>query len=332
MTTGKVILISFFGILLILSALILIQFSQKAYITKDFNRDIFGSDMQTIALTDSDNLIISSSQIDVKYIHSGNLKVKLSNPLNLKHPACKDLQDEEIQVPINAYLIHHKQYGYFLIDSGSDASYLDNPYGHMNGFLVPFFVPKTELVQQNAIENQIPAEVLKEIKGVFFTHLHSDHTAGLPALPGNLIYIAGKGEKSYAAEWFIDFNHFSRSDTMFMLDFTTDYAKTFPIGKAIDIFGDQTVWAISTPGHSNGHVSYLINREDNPVFIAGDACILNKNLELGVGSGTSAADSDQDQETLNKIRAFIESNQNVEVWCGHDFPKSIEPAYRITLQ
>lgn len=319
----RVVYMSILGILLTLCLLIFLQFSRKAYDTKDFNRDIFGPDLNTIENTDSVNLIISSSLIDVRYIHSGYLNVRLSNPLNLEHPVCRDIQDEDIQIPINAYLVHHKKYGYFLFDSGSDASYANNAYGRMKGCLLPLFVPKTELESVNAIENQIPEDVLKEIKGVFFTHLHPDHTVGLPALPDNLIYVAGKGERSYSAKWLIDFNHYKKSDIIYMLDFTKSDSKTFPIGKAIDIFGDQTVWAISTPGHSKGHVSYLINREDSPVLIAGDACILNKNLELGVGSGTSAADKKQDQETLSKICAFIESNPNVEVWCGHDYPKSI---------
>ncbi len=322
MTRGNVILISIIGILLILCLFIFMLFSRKAYNTKDFNQNIFSSHLDTIENSDSDNLIISSPIVDVKYINSGNLKVRLSNPLNLKHSACKNMKDEDVQLPINAYLIHHKKYGYFLIDSGCETSYVDNAYGPMRGLLLPFFVPETNLTLINAIENQLSNEVLNNLKGVFFTHLHPDHTAGLPALPDNLIYVAGKGEKSYSAKWFIEFNHFKRSDTMYMLDFDKIDTKEFSIGKAIDIFGDQTVWAISTPGHSKGHVSYLINREDSPVLIAGDACILNKNLELEVGSGTSAADKEQDQKTLNKICTFLKNNPNVEVWCGHDFPKS----------
>jgi glyoxylase-like metal-dependent hydrolase (beta-lactamase superfamily II) len=80
------------------------------------------------------------------------------------------------------------------------------------------------------------------------------------------------------------------------------------------------VWAISTPGHSKGHISYLINCEDRPVFLAGDACIINKSLELGVGPGTSSADKKLAQKTLDKIGAFIKNNPSVEVWCGHEVP------------
>ena len=70
----------------------------------------------------------------------------------------------------------------------------------------------------------------------------------------------------------------------------------------------------------NDNFSITINRQDHPVLIAGDACILNKSLEIGVGSGTSSADIEQAQKTLDKIRSFIKDNPHVEVWCGHDFP------------
>jgi glyoxylase-like metal-dependent hydrolase (beta-lactamase superfamily II) len=295
--------------------------NHKTYMIKNFNRKILSPDLNSIENSASNNLIISSPSVEVQYIHSGNLEVNLSNPLNLKHPSCSGINNEEIQVPINAYLLHHKKYGYFLIDTGCESAYTDNAYGPMKGLLLSLFVPKTKLEPYKAIENQLSEEVLHNLKAVFFTHLHADHTSGLPALPENLIYIAGKGEKSYSVKGLIDFQHFRKSDTVYMLDFDKEISETFPIGKAIDIFGDQTVWAISTPGHSKGHVSYLINREDRPVLIAGDACILNKSLELGVGSGTSSADSEQDQKTIDKIVTFIKNNPNVEVWCGHDFPK-----------
>jgi glyoxylase-like metal-dependent hydrolase (beta-lactamase superfamily II) len=106
-----------------------------------------------------------------------------------------------------------------------------------------------------------------------------------------------------------------------MIDFNTELGQTFPIGKSVDVFGDQTLWAISTPGHSKGHISYLVNSKDGPVFITGNACILNKSLETGVGPGTSSFDIAAAQKTLDKICAFVRGNPAVKVWCGHDFPQ-----------
>jgi Zn-dependent hydrolases, including glyoxylases len=305
---------------LIMGGVILILSNGTKYTTKSFNRGILSTDLTSQKDSYNKKLLCASSKVDVEYIHSGNLKVKLSNPINLKHPACKGMKDEYVTIPIFTYLLKHEEYGYFLIDSGCAASYAENPYGPMKGLLFPLVMPETELKSEEAIENQLPGEVLSKIKAVFFTHLHFDHTSGLPALSGSPLYIAGKGEKSYSFKWLLEPNHFKKDDTVYMLDFDTELAETFPLGKAIDIFNDQTVWAISTPGHSKGHVSYLINSKNGPVLIAGDACIMNISLQQGVGSGTSSADKKQDQKTLDKIRTFVKENPEVKVWYGHDFP------------
>lgn len=289
--------------------------------TSEFTRDIISADISEPISTEPQELIKSSSLVDVQYIHSGNLKVKLSNPLNIKHPACKGMEDKDITVPTFAYLLHHEKYGYFLIDSGCESAYADNPYGSMKGSLVSKFVPETEMESQDAIDKQLSEDVLNNLNAVFFTHLHFDHTSGLTALPENTTYIAGKGEKFFYINGLLESDHFKKSDTVYMIDFNSEIAKDSDLGKAVDIFGDQTVWAISTPGHSKGHISYLINGNDGPVLITGDACCLNKSLETGAGPGTSCGDIKLAQETLDKICAFVEKNSDMKVWCGHDYPE-----------
>ena len=321
MLKDKLVVICIIGAFVLMCFIMTMVINSKGHITKDFSPDMLNPIGKGIESSDSDQLIVSSSLVDVKYIHSGNVETSLSNVLNLKHPACLGINNEEVQVPIFAYLLHHEKYGYFLIDSGCEASYVDNGFGPMKGWLLPFVMPKTKLKLTDAIENQLSEDILKNFKAVFFTHLHFEHTSGLPALPDNLIYIAGKGERSYSIKGLLEVKHFKRNAIIYTLDFNKEISKEFPLGKAIDIFGDQSVWAIATPGHSKGHTSYLINRGDKPVLIAGDACILNKSLELGVGSGTSSADIEKAQKTLDKIGAFIKNNPNVEIWCGHDFPK-----------
>lgn len=220
-------------------------------------------------------------------------------------------------VPVYAYLIRHEKYGCFLIDSGCSASYVENPYGTMSGLLVPLFVPKTYLEPDDAIEVQL-GDDLQNIKGVFFTHLHFDHTSGVPALPEDILFFAGKDETYYNIAGILEGNHFEKKDIVYLFDF--EKGEELPLGRAIDIFGDQSIWAISTPGHSAGHVSYLINTPDHSVFIAGDAITTNDCLEFGVSSGTSSSNQKQDQETVEKLNAYLDNHPEIEVWCGHDDP------------
>ena len=38
-----------------------------------------------------------------------------------------------------------------------------------------------------------------------------------------------------------------------------------PFGKGVDVFGDGSLWAISSSGHSKGHVMYFINGIEDSV-------------------------------------------------------------------
>lgn len=318
---NKIILICI--ILLTILIVLFLMYTYKPYKTKPFQQNILiSSTLENLKSSkESDTLINASSLVCVKYFHSGNLKVKLSNPFNIKHPSCSGMKDEDITVPVFAYLLHHEKYGYFLIDSGTDSSYVNNPYGGMKGLLVQKVMPKTELESNQAIEKQLPKDVLEQINAVFFTHLHFDHTAGLTALPKSIPYIAAKGERSYFIKGILETNHFNSNDIIYTIDFDSDYAENFPVGKSVDLFGDGTVWAISTHGHSKGHISYLINSKEGPIFIAGDLATLNKCIELGVGSGTSSLDINKAQKSLENAMLFLKQNTDVKVWCGHDFPK-----------
>ena len=310
-----IILIATLLILAVLASIILSNFT--VYKTQIFNRaTLFPGGSKNI----NNNCLKTEAIITAKPIHSGDLIVMLSNPVNLEHPAYAGIKDRQITVPVFAYLVHHEKYGYYLIDSGCEESYVGNPYGPMKGLLVSKVVPQTLLNPDNAIEKQL-SDVLDEINGVFFTHLHFDHTSGLPALPCGLDYFAGKNEQSFNIKWLLEANHFKNYDVIYQFDFESNDAQELSVGKAIDVFGDYSFWAISTSGHSKGHVSYLVNTSDHPVLIAGDACITNKNLEKGVGSGTSSGDRETDQNTVEKIKEFIDSHSEIEVWPGHDYPK-----------
>jgi glyoxylase-like metal-dependent hydrolase (beta-lactamase superfamily II) len=311
------------AILLVVVLLVLNLANRTPYRSEPFRRAIFLSGPSKPNFMEKSNphgLIKGSALISVRPIHSGNLRVPLSNPVNLKDPACSGMKDKDLVVPVFAYLIHHDKYGYYLIDSGFDASYHKNTYGRLKGLIVPKVVPKTDVVPKEEIEKQI-ASIRGKLQGVFFTHLHPDHTAGLPVLPKNLPLVAGQGEQLPSVPWIFEPNHFKDGDVVYMIDFDTDDAVKTPLGKAVDIFGDQTLWAISTPGHTKGHVSYLVNTKKHPVLIAGDAVTRNQCMEIGVGPGTCCEDVKLAGRTFERINAFVKKHPEVKVWAGHDFPK-----------
>lgn len=298
--------------------------SCTTYTTKKWNRGLYKPENnQVIQITNSDEFLSTSSVLTVTLLQSGYLEVMLSGAINLDHPNATLLKDEKIKVPIFSYLLHHETYGFFLIDTGCDSSYINNEYGRMKGRLIPSVMSPTFIDEKNTIDKQLINDIdsLDELKGVFFTHLHMDHTSGLPALPNELIYTAGKGEYIPSIPLLFETNHFKKDDVLHLIDFKTqDYYNSIA-GKAIDIFGDGSLWAIHTPGHSKGHLSYLVNTPTKSILIAGDAVIINLSLELNVGPGDFSSNMGEAQETIEKISQFKQNYPELEIWAGHDWPE-----------
>jgi len=308
------------GTLVILTLLLtLLSWSCKSYTSEVWAPDA-ATDKTSLSAED---LLVSHNNITVTPLQSGTLRVPLSGAINLEHPLCSDMSDRELDVPIYAYLLHHEQYGFFLIDTGCASSYKENPYGPMEGFLATRTMVPTSLKENRNIAALLEPYLttIDKLKGVFLTHMHYDHTSGLPELPEDLLLIAGKGEASYQIPLLIEPHHFQKNRVIQFIDFAKDYALDSPLGKVVDLMGDGSIWAVSTPGHSEGHISYLVNSSDGPVFIAGDASILNLGMELGVGPGTFCINIEKAQKTLDIIRSFIQEYPQIQVWSGHDVPE-----------
>lgn len=62
---------------------------------------------------------------------------------------------------------------------------------------------------------------------------------------------------------------------------------------------------MSTPGHTKGHISYIVNGKETQTFVTGDACISKKGLELGVETGKYSSDIKENRESFLKIKEFI---------------------------
>jgi N-acyl homoserine lactone hydrolase len=120
--------------------------------------------------------------------------------------------------------------------------------------------------------HQSAAEILRarglHPRAVFFTHLHPDHTSGAAELPADVDYVFGSQEAGFLACVAVG-SHFEGKSRLRTLDYT-DVAPMPPLGPAVDLLGDGSLWAISTPGRTPGHSSYLVNG-DPPTLLVGDA-------------------------------------------------------------
>ncbi len=263
-----------------------------------------------------DEILSHPKPVTVNTYSTGIRQTTLSGLMNLDHELAQDIEDELIEIPVLVTLIQHQELGPYLIDAGQDSSFVDHPYGNMKGILV-----KKKLAKGFQEPNTHVAAILNreniDIQGVFLTHLHPDHTAGILELPKDIPYVMGKGEFYPNIAFFIRGDHLAGIDELYEIDFSTGIDLP-PLGKGVDVFGDGSFWAISSSGHSKGHVMYFVNGVEDKILLMGDACNIKYQFDMGIGPGTFSSDLEQGQVVLDRIKAFVEQYPEVKLSFGHD--------------
>lgn len=261
-----------------------------------------------------DEVFQNPRPVTVESFKTGAVVLNRRGTINPDHPLAPVMVDEELEVPILAHWVHHEKYGDFLLDVGLDSAYYLDPCGSLMGTAVDEY-------QQEKDEN-IAYHLLKHninLKMVFLSHLHSDHAAGVRELPKDIRYVTGKGEYSqYQVEVHGDF--LEGLYELYEIDYTP--AQQMPyLGPSVDLLGDGSLWAISTPGHTPGHSSFILNGLNGPILLTMDAAFIPENLALGVAPSDYTWDVVMAQETLEKILKFLKVYPQVRVTTGHEVLK-----------
>ncbi|WP_428268559.1 MBL fold metallo-hydrolase [Haliangium sp.] len=254
--------------------------------------------------------------ITIRAHSTGMMKTPLSAIVNLKHEKARDIEDELVEYPVVASVVEHQQRGAYLIDAGLDASYAHDPYGSMRGVLVESMSGVATQQPDTHIAAILDREQIA-IRGVWLTHLHPDHVAGVLDLPKDIDYFAGKGERYVNFAFLVRGDHLEGIEGLYEMDFDAGVALP-PLGNGIDVFGDGSLWAISSSGHSDGHVMYFVNGIEAKVLVTGDACNTQFQFDIGIGPGYYSSDLEKAQDVLDRIRAFKERYPEVELVFGHD--------------
>lgn len=219
---------------------------------------------------------------------------------------------ELIWVEVYAFLFHHTELGWFMIDSGLDSSYQHD--GNIRGLLAKNYIKASRQEPGQNIAAQLAREN-RDIQGLFFTHLHGDHTAGLPEIDPHIPKYVSEGGKFLHYPALYQSNHLSREDTLIELDWSSA-VQAAPFDQVLDVFGDQSLFAIATPGHSHSHTSYLLNTSEGLVLLTGDASHTRYGFEHGIEPGWTT-DEEQAVHSLSQLRDFRQMYPATRVIFGH---------------
>jgi N-acyl homoserine lactone hydrolase len=77
-----------------------------------------------------------------------------------------------------------------------------------------------------------------------------------------------------------------------------------PIAEAYDLLGDGSLWALSTPGHTPGAMSYLARTPTGPVLFTGNTSYTIWGWEHGVSSIDGAIDAKTNLASLGALKAW----------------------------
>ncbi|MDD2700141.1 MAG: MBL fold metallo-hydrolase [Sideroxydans sp.] len=268
-----------------------------------------------------EQMIDQAGPVELETINSADWSVSLAGLLNLDSAAATQagLEDRDEPIQIYAHLLKHPRYGNFIIDTGVSQKLLDDPGKHGLNWIIQQAMHLEKLHIRKSTDEMLQ-ELNGKLSGVFFTHLHLDHIAGMPDIAADVPLYIGATESS--ASHFK--NLFVRGATDQLLKgkqplqewhFQPDPQGNFE--GIIDLFGDGSAFVISVPGHSPGSVAFLIRTTRGPVLMTGDACITRWGWEHTVEPGDFTADHERNLKNLKSMKELVARHPAIEVRLGH---------------
>jgi N-acyl homoserine lactone hydrolase len=262
--------------------------------------------------------------IEIETLVTGFIDMNRCDNLDQSNPAIASCQSHGPLADL-VHLVRHPHRGVYLIDAGFAVRFADAPpYGNYSTAMQLF--NRVLGVRNRQGAHQSVAEILRERQlqadAVFFTHLHPDHTSGVEDLPANAAYVFGRQEAGFLGRVAVG-SHFSDKPRLQTLDYAGVQGMP-PLGPAIDLLGDGSFWAISTPGHTPDHTSYLVNGEP-PTLLVGDASHFAWAFEQNIAPRAfTSNDRERAVESLAGLRRFAARYPRVRIVFGHETGRSLD--------
>jgi N-acyl homoserine lactone hydrolase len=206
-----------------------------------------------------------------------------------------------LDISDNCYLIHHPR-GWFLWDTGIPDAIADRTEGALGENGAPTWRRTKKLAAQLAELGLQPAD----ISAMAVSHSHPDHVGNVELFPNTMLYIQ---RAEYEWKLPLGLGRFKAEHPVTKLD--GDY----------DVFGDNSVVILSTPGHTPGHQSLLVRLpKTGALILSGDAVHFRDNWENRRVPSLNV-DANQTLASMQRIAEIMRQN-NAQLWINHDKPQS----------
>ena len=214
------------------------------------------------------------------------------------------------QMPYFFYLVEHSL-GLVAFDTGPNRDFVRDNVSYLGpaarGWRVAFREGDDARSQLAAIGIDIA-----DVSTVLLSHLHYDHAGGMRDFSNATFFIQKR-------EWEFANNPGPRHTNNYIKsDFDVPESSLRLIEGQYDVFGDNSLVLIPTPGHTPGHQSLLINGMISTYLLAADAVYLSDLDNDACLPGPALAWSQAAMVESRRVLSELRDKKGAMVMCTHD--------------
>ena len=228
-----------------------------------------------------------------------------------------------MQLPVYVYVLEHPTAGVVLIDAGFARRTAVDPGEYPGGSMTRTL--GLEMEQGMAAADRLPEAGIapEDVAHIFLTHLHPDHVGGIEDFPGATVHVA-------SSEWAArdDGGPLGKPDpspwaNAKVEEITLIEQPHGPFAAHADVLGDGSLVALSTPGHTPGHLSYLLHLSEGSYLFTGDTAWVDEHwrapaLKSNLVRTLLEHDWETNWDSQWRLHDFGWAQPHLTVLSGHD--------------
>lgn len=237
------------------------------------------------------------------------------------------------EIPVPVFLAEHPGAGAVLVDTGFHPAVAVDPkqaFGRLPGLVMK----DIRMEPGQAVTDQLRGHGIApaDVSVVVMTHLHSDH-AGAVAELGESTFVVSRREWEVggASGSLKGYNprQFDHAFDWRTVDFEGGDAGSYAtFGRSHDLFGDGSVRVVSTPGHTEGHMSVILRLKGREALLTGDAAYTRRTIR-DTALPYLVHDEHRFRRSLREIQLYQRGAPEALIVTGHDMEqwRELEPVY-----
>ena len=243
------------------------------------------------------------------------------------------LLEPRITFPNNVFLIEHPLHGRILLDTGWSSACRERLPRHLLDLYDPQIEPGEPAVEQLFCMGIRP----EDIDLLLLTHLDADHTDALKDFVGRVKRIAcAELEYFYSCRYVYKRREFPDSWLPYANSIERIHYRASvlgPVGRGFDLFGDDSLICIYTPGHTDGIFTTIVSRAPSNRFkvhgdgryggpfamLASDVSFSQRNIDEDVVPGYGF-DRQMQRKSLHFLRSMQIDSMHRATLFSHDTP------------